>query len=86
MPLPASLEITCLPSGRQLTFGKELEEGAQVYRRAGGPWLRLARRVRSPYLDTDPVAAGTRLEYYVGHTTRYGDEESRSVVVSVLVN
>ncbi|HEX8348823.1 MAG TPA: hypothetical protein VF598_02600 [Hymenobacter sp.] len=81
----AKIELTLLPNGRHLAFSKELLEMAHVFRRAGGeasPWTRLAVNARSPYLDTDTFAPGTRLEYYVQYETQQGDEEARSSTVS----
>jgi hypothetical protein len=84
MPLPALLELTVLPAGRQLVFDKGRSEAAHVFRRVGGStgtWSRLAAHARSPCLDAEAFAAGTPLEYYVQFATRFGDEESRSPIV-----
>jgi hypothetical protein len=47
-----------------------------------GPWQRVAVNTRSPYLDTDVFAPGTKLEYYVQHETQQGAKEARSHLVS----
>lgn len=74
-----------MPEGRHLAFSKELLEVAHIFRRVGGeagPWQRVAVNTRSPYLDTDVFAPGTKLEYYVQHETQQGTEEGRSHLVS----
>jgi hypothetical protein len=81
---PAKIDLTLTPTGRHLTFSKELLEVAHVFRRVGGeaaPWQRVAVNTRSPYLDTDSFAPGTLLEYYVQHETQQGEPEARSHVV-----
>jgi hypothetical protein len=81
---PAKIDLTLTPTGRHLTFSKELLEVAHVFRRVGSeaaPWQRVAVNTRSPYLDTDSFAPGTLLEYYVQHETQQGEPEARSHVV-----
>jgi hypothetical protein len=81
----AKIELTLTPEGRHLAFSKELLEVAHIFRRVGGeagPWQRVAVNTRSPYLDTDVFAPGTKLEYYVQHETQQGTKEARSHLVS----
>lgn len=79
------IDLNLEPAGRHLAFSKDLLEVAHVFRRVGGEassWQRVAVNARSPYLDTDVFAPGTRLEYYVQHETQQGEPEVRSHVVS----
>lgn len=80
----AKIDLALMPEGRRLTFSKELLEVAHIFRRVGseaGPWQRVAVNTRSPYLDTDVFAPGTRLEYYVQYETQQGAPEERSHIV-----
>lgn len=84
----AKIDLTLEPTGRHLAFSKDLLEVAHVFRRVGGeaaPWQRVAVNARSPYLDTDALAPGTLVEYYVQHETQQGEPEARSHVVSTTV-
>ncbi|MGI4872313.1 MAG: hypothetical protein ACRYFX_14190 [Janthinobacterium lividum] len=81
----ATIDLSLTPEGRHLAFSKELLEVAHIFRRVGGeagPWQRVAVNTRSPYLDTDVFAPGTKLEYYVQHETQQGAEEAHSHLVS----
>ncbi|GAA4492759.1 hypothetical protein GCM10023172_00400 [Hymenobacter ginsengisoli] len=85
----AKIDLVLTPEGRHLTFSKELLEVAHIFRRVGGeagPWQRVAVNTRSPYLDADVFAPGTKLEYYVQHETQQGDPEARSHVVSTTLS
>ncbi|HEX8326117.1 MAG TPA: hypothetical protein VF629_01165 [Hymenobacter sp.] len=82
----ARIDLTLTQEGRHLTFSKELLEMAHIFRRVGGdagPWQRVAVNARSPYLDTDVFAPGTRLEYYVQYATQQDAPEERSHIVSI---
>ena len=84
----AKIDLTLEPTGRRITFSKEMLEVAHLFRRVGGetaPWQRVAVNARSPYLDTDAFAPGTSLEYFVQHETQHGDEEARSHIVSTTI-
>ena len=83
------IDLDLLPTGRHLTFSKEMLEVAHVFRRVGGeagPWQRVAVNGRSPYLDTDVFAPGTLLEYYVQHETQQGQAEDRSHIVNTTIS
>jgi len=85
----AKIDIALTPEGRHLTFSKELMEVAHIFRRVGGeagPWQRVAVNTRSPYLDADVFAPGTKLEYYVQHETQQGEPEGRSHIVSTTLS
>lgn len=85
----AKIDLVLTPEGRHLTFSKELLEVAHIFRRVGGetgPWQRVAVNTRSPYLDADVFAPGTKLEYYVQHETQQGEPEGRSHLVSTTLS
>ena len=85
----AKIDLTLTPTGRHVAFSKEMLELAHIFRRVGGesgPWQRVAVNARSPYLDTDVFAPGTRLEYYVQHETQQGTPEARSNIVGTTID
>lgn len=85
----AKINLTLTHEGRRLTFSKELLEVAHIFRRVGGdagPWQRVAVNARSPYLDTDVFAPGTRLEYYALYATQQDAPEERSHIISTALS
>lgn len=82
----AKIDLALELAGRHLAFSKELLEVAHVFRRVGGEasaWQRVAVNARSPFIDTNTFAPGTRLEYYVQHETQQGEPEARRYLVSI---
>lgn len=83
------IELTLTPAGRHLTFSKEMLEKVHVYRRvASDPadgWQQLATHVRSPYVDAQPLPAGTVVEYHVQHFDQQDQYLGRSNIVRTTI-